>query len=439
MKRTIITMLIILLISTGTIWAQGQGEAVSTEPVISATAAGNPNAPIKLRGLIGSWNTMASTVEARKAFYQRQLEAWAANHPDVYVEIELIPGGQTAQAMTKLINSALAGNPYDFANIDSQWVGNFHEAGILSSIDAYVSDLEKNQFFDFTKAVTQREGKQYGFWAETGILLYYYNTEIVDTPPETWDDVYALARKMRAEGSDVTPFLTQGKGAAAAFNLLPDFWAAGGMLFDPEDDYRPVFGEGKNREAMKKSLMNYRKLLDDGVTVPEIVGYQHVELQSEAQAGNVATMIAGSWVYNALDPNVWAYTSLPSYDADSKSNITGGWTFGFMSTDEQKLKEAVSFVQEVYTSAPAMAERLPLHGYIPTRKDVFEADAFQTPFYKQIKAELETSGARPATSLYPDVESLIEEAVGKLVSGEKDIDKLIDQMYSKVMAKYEDM
>lgn len=438
LKKLLFVLSLIALIGVGAVWAGGAAETAGEgEPVISSTAAGNPNAPVKLKGMIGAWNTMAATVEERVAFYERQLKKWAANHPDVYVEIELIPGGTTAQAMTKLLNAAIAGNPYDFANIDSQWVGNFHEAGILQPIDAYVTEIEKNQFFDFTKMVTQRDGKQYGFWAETGILLYYYNTMYAPEAPRTWAEVFALNDKLQAEGADVAAFLTQGKAAAAAFNLLPMFWADGGILFDPAQDFKPVFGEGKNRKALVDVLNFYKELIETGAMPPEIVGWQHTELAAEAAAGNVATMIAGSWIAGGLDEN-WKYTSIPSQDGTA-SNIYGGWTFGFMSPDAKKLEESVNFIQEVYTSRDAMAERLPLHGYLPVRKDVFEAPAFKTPFYDVIFQQLEAGRARPATSLYPEVESLIEEAVGKVVAGNGDVEAIVDQMYKKVMDKYNDM
>ena len=439
MKRLLILVLVCAVCSLGTVWAAGSSEeSGSAEPVISATAAGNPDAPIKLKGMIGSWNTMASSDEARKAFYERQLEKWAENHPNVYVEIELIPGGQTAQAMTKLLNAAIAGDPYDFANVDSQWVGNFHEAGVLSAIDEYVSQADKDEYFDFTKMVTQRNGNQYSLWAETGTLLYYYNTDYAAEAPETWDDIFALSEKLQAEDADVWPFLTQGKGAAAAFCFLPHFWAQGGILVDPNDDFRPVFGEGKNKAAMVNTLNFYKELIDTKTTPKEIVGYEHKELQAEAKADNVATMIAGSWVNGALS-DAWEYTSLPTPKANQASNIYGGWTFSFMSEDEEKLEQAVNFIQEVYTSKDAMAERLPLHGYIPTRKDVFDAPAFDSPFYDQIYKELEVGRARPATSLYPEVESLLEEAIGKIIAGNADVESIVDQMYDKVLTKYNEM
>jgi multiple sugar transport system substrate-binding protein len=236
----------------------------------------------------------------------------------------------------------------------------------------------------------------------------------------------------------VVPFLTQGKSAAAAFCLLPSYWSQGAVLFDPADNYKPVFGEGKNKDAMVKSLNFIRDMVDQGFMPAEIVGYEHKELQAEALAGNVASFIAGSWVNNALKGENWKYTSLPMPEGGSKSNIYGGWTFSFLTKDAKKLEESVNFVKEVYTGRDAMADRLPRHGYIPTRKDVFEADAFKSPFYDQIYKELEVGRARPATSLYPELESLIEEAMGKVVSG-ADTSEIVDQMYRKVMNRYKNM
>lgn len=438
MKKMLFLIAMISLIAMSLFSQGSEDSAVSAAPVASATEAGTPGAPIKLRALIGSWNTMASTVEARKDFYEKQLLAWAERHPDVYVEIEGIPGGTTAQAMTKLITSALAGNPYDFANIDSQWVGNFHEAGVLSPIDAYLDDADKTQFFDFTKMVTMREGRQYGLWAETGLLLYYWNENISPERPATWEDVFALNDKLKKSGSDMIPFLTIAKGASAAFALLPFYWAQDAILFDPADNFRPVFGEGRNREAMIRTLNFYRDLLAAGAMPPEIISYEHNEVAAEAKAGNAASFIGGSWLLGQLNVEDWGYGSLPMYKEGVESNIYGGWTFGFLAKDERKLEAAVNFVKEVYTDKEAMSERLPLHGYIPVRKDVLSSEGFNTPFYNEIFKQLEVGRARPATSLYPDIEVLVEVAIGKIVAGETDTAKLVDQMFADVSAVYND-
>ncbi len=439
MKKTLCVIALIALIAGMPLFSQGQEDAAGpVEPVASATEAGTPGAPIKLRALIGSWNTMASTVDARKDFYERQLLAWAERHPDVYVEIEGIPGGTTAQAMTKLITAALAGNPHDVANIDSQWVGNFHEAGVLSPIDDYLDEADKSQFFDFTKMVTMRDGKQYGLWAETGLLLYYWNTDVSPERPATWDDVFALNDQLKAAGSDQIPFLTIAKGAAAAFAFLPLYWAQDGVLFDQDDDFRPVFGEGKNREAMINTLNFYRDLLEAGAMPPEIISYEHNEVAAEGKAGNAVSFIGGSWLLGQLDVEEWGYGSLPMYAEGVASNIYGGWTFGFLARDERRLEESVNFIKEVYTDKDAMAERLPLHGYIPVRKDVLRSEGFDTPFYNEIFKQLEVGRARPATSLYPDVEVLVEEAIGKIVAGERDTAKLVDRMFNDVLAIYND-
>lgn len=403
-------------------------------PIASATEAGTRGASVKLRGLLGAWNTMASSVEERKNYYEAAILEWAEANPDVHIDIEGIPGGQTAQAMTKLLTAAQAGNPHDFANIASNFLSNFHEAGVLTPIDNYVSDDDKNQYFDFTKTGTMRDGKLYALWAETGCLLYYYNTKYTPEAPKTWADVFALSEKLQAEGSEVTPFLSQGKGGAAVFCFSPLFWSQGGEFFDASDNYRPTFGEGADRDILVNTLNFYKEAIDTKTMPPEFITYQHVELQSEAKADNVATMIAGSWVNNALDQSVWKYSSLPlANEGDASANIFGGWTFAFLTKDETKLQESIEFVEHVFTSKDGMTKRLPLHGYIPTRKDVFEAPVFQSPFYDQLYKELDQSQGMPSTTLWPILESHIEEAIGKVASGSGSIDDIVDQFYTKMM------
>lgn len=438
MKKLMLMLTVMAVVLAGCT-KKDTASAEKAEPVASATEAGTPGAEIELRALIGAWNTMASTVPERKDYYEAALLEWAEQNPNVRIEIEGIPGGQTAQAMTKLLTAALAGNPHDFANIASNWLSNFHEADVLTPIDNLIPVQDQNQYFDFTKTGTMRDGKLYALWAETGCLLYYYNTKYTPEAPKTWNDIFALSEQLKSDGSNVTPFLSQGKGGAAAFCFSPLFWSQGGKFFDTSDDYRPAFGDGADRDILVNTLNFYKEAIDNETMPPEFITYQHVELQSEAKADRVATMIAGSWVNSALDQDLWSYSSLPlANEGDASANIFGGWTFAFLTKDETKLSESVDFIQHVFTGKDGMTKRLPLHGYIPTRKDVFDTEPFQSPFYAQLYKELDQSQGMPSTTLWPILESHIEEALGKVASGTGTVDEIADQLYDKMMVAYSD-
>ena len=440
MKKRLFAILVFYAIVISITFASGTVETVGStvEPIATVTEVGTPGAPIQIRGLIGAWNTLSNSNPTVQAFYQKRMMAWAKNHPDVYLQIEVIPGGQTAQAMTKLLTAAAAGNPQDFANIDSQWVGNFHESGVLKPIDEFFTAYEQSQFFDFTKEVTYRNGKQYALWAESAPLLLYYNKQMVDKVPQTWDDLIVMAKKIQGTNPGITPFLISGKGAASPHSLLPFFFGQGGELFDVNDNYRPVFGEGKNRTALINTLNFYKRMVDEKIMPVEILGYEHNDILAEAKAGKVAMMVAGSWINGGLDQDIWGYTSIPMYKAGQGSNVTGGWTFGFLSKDKKKLEAAVSFIREVYIDPEPMSERTRAQGYIPTRADVFKTPEFDTPFYQAIAHEFEIGKSRPATSLYPDIETLLQESIGKLVVGSSDAVTLVNTMQKKMDDKYKD-
>jgi multiple sugar transport system substrate-binding protein len=440
MKKRFVLLLVFSAMMISLTFAAGTTETAgaTAEPIVTVNAVGTPGAPIQIRGLIGAWNTMSNSNQTVQAYYQDRMMTWAKNHPDVYLEIEVIPGGQTAQAMTKLLTAAAAGNPQDFANIDSQWVGNFHEAGVLKPIDDFFTDEVQAQFFDFTKGVTYRNGKQYALWAEAAPLFFYYNKQLVDTVPQTWDELIDAAKKIQTTNPSVTPFMISGKGAAAAHCILPFFFGQGGMLFDENDNYRPVFGEGENRTALIKAFNFYKQMVDEKIMPAEILGYEHNDILAEAKAGKVAMMVAGSWINGGLDQDIWGYTSIPMVKIGQGSNVPGGWTFAFLSKDKKKLEAAVSFIREVYIDPEPMSLRTRAQGYIPTRADVFETPEFNTPFYQAIAHEFTIGQSRPATSLYPDIETLLQESIGKLVSGSSDAVTLVDNMQKKMNDKYLD-
>lgn len=433
-----------LLLSAAVVFGSGQ-----TEPSIEVTEdfMGNRNGETVVTAAIGRWQTIQEPFESRRDFIYDTAMSWAQNNPDYGIEIQLLTPGEISQDMSRILAEAQAGIGPDFIHVDSFWVGNFLDAGLLQPLDDLLPADELAEFYDFTRDVTVRDGRQYAIWPETDARFLYYRQDLIDTPPETWDELIEIAVAMNEEHG-IHGYLTnagQGEGASNE-NTWPYLWAQGGEIFDEENDFRPVLGEGENRDIMISIYSFMRRLVDSGASPEAIIGFPGFDpIMAEVRADNVAMMINGSWALGQLQDIVedadekWGFTSIPQRERGQRANSNGGWAWAILTDDPERQQVALSYIMENVAGAEAMAARSQVYGYIPTRRDVFEEDPFfsNDPIQQIFAAELVHGRARPATSLYPAISDLNARALGSVLTGSASPEEAVDRLQRQALAEWE--
>lgn len=438
-KKFIVTLIFVLLISMLCMAEDFEW--------VTATRIGNPNAEIVLTANVQRESSPLTPYPTRREYMIRKATEWAKAHPNVRIDLQVLPAGQIAENMAKLLTQAEAGNAPDFAHIDSFWVGHFINAGYLQPLNQYLTQQDIDAFFDFTKEVTMVENKMYAIWGETDVRFLYYRKDWMDSPPRTWDEVIEIGLKIKKELPNVYPYLTaigQWEGAANE-GTWPYFWAQGGEIFDP-DTGEPIIGVGKNREALINVFEYHKRLVDTGVMPLMVISFTGMDpLLAEAQADNVAMMIQGSWAYGQLQDivtdfdNKWDFTHIPQMEPDQYGTSAGGWTWGVFTDDPVKQELAVDYIMYTVGSPEAMAERCRISNYIPTRKDVFEIDPFFSidPIQQRYAEALTYARPRPAHPLYTICSDLVQKAIGDVILGRKTPEKAVDDIQSELMKEWE--
>lgn len=144
---------------------------------VTANRIGNPDAEIVLTANIQRFDTLKTPFDTKKEYIKKAATAWAKEHPNVRIDIEVAPAGQTSMTMSKIMTQAISGNAPDFAHIDSFWIGRFIDRGILQPLNDYLSQETIDDFYGFTKKVTMRDGKMYAIWAQTDARFLYYRKD----------------------------------------------------------------------------------------------------------------------------------------------------------------------------------------------------------------------------------------------------------------------
>ena len=177
-----------------------------------------------------------------------------------------------------------------------RWVA----ADWLAPITEQVSAMDDADGF-FTSALStyEVEGEQYGLpmFVETGLMAY--RTDLIDTPPTTWEETKALAAEVH---SDDVAGIVMRTSPGQGFNMfvLPMITRAyGGKFFaDFPSDMTPVIDSPENLEGLNL----YTEMLTSSGPAG-ISNINYPEAVAAMQAGDVAMFIDGtSNIVPTLDP-----------------------------------------------------------------------------------------------------------------------------------------
>ena len=84
----------------------------------------------------------------------------------------------------------------DLINMDTIWTPEFAEAGWLRELKGAEKADALDDVLEGPADSVEWEGKTYGVPLNTNAQLLWYRKDLVKTPPETWDEMIAMAKKL---------------------------------------------------------------------------------------------------------------------------------------------------------------------------------------------------------------------------------------------------
>jgi len=380
--------------------------------------------------------------DALAAHFEQAFQDWAERHPDFKIDLSIMAGGGN-EAMARLLEQTTAGRQPDFALIDSFFLSTF--APYLQPIGQYLPAGEFEDFVPFAREGVVFDDEVKALWITTDVRALYYNTELVDNPPTTWDEMFETGKALADEGH-VAYVFPGGRGEGAVMENLPMFWSQGGRLVD--DSGRPVFNEGDNRTAMLNVLNYLHDLVDEGVSPARVTTFGNgSDLNPDIASGQVAMFLGGSWILGQLPGLIgeeeaakWHFAPIPNMTADLPlSTAVGGWAIGVLTEDEAKQAAIVDFIQTAYSGYEGMAGLASNGSLLPTRTSVASYDDpyFEAEDTREFSAMTEYGRPRPGAPIYPTISTELQVAISDTISGRKSAEEALDDAWNRVLEEYE--
>ena len=315
--------------------------------------------------------TVAEYSSKTGPFFEQMAKDFTAANPDIKVNIEVVPWDTLLQRLT---TDVAGGSTPDIAIIGTRWLLDFASQGVAEPLDGYMTPDFKGTFIDTFMGPGLIDGKLMGLPVAASARAMMINKDIYDkagvTPPKTWDELYADAKKIKTAVPDAFAFGLQGKEIETDAYFYYSLWTHGGDILNADGT------SGIDSPAAIAAATLYKKMIDEGLTQPSPTNYTREDVFNLFKQGKVATIFTFPMLIPQLKadaPNLH-YEILPLPEAGAKA--TYGVTDTLMMFSNSKVKDAAwKFMQFAYQDKYREAFDVG-EGFLPITKNVAALDHF---------------------------------------------------------------
>jgi maltose/maltodextrin transport system substrate-binding protein len=181
------------------------------------------------------------------------------------------------------------------------------------------------------RAFTYR-GRLWGYPIAIEAVGLIVNRALVPEPPRSWDEVFALDRRLRAQGRKAILW-----DYNKSFFTWPLLAGPGGTVFErhAQGDFDPM-KVGVNNPGAQQGAALLKRLIDEGV-MPR--GARYSDMEAQFAAGQVAMMISGPWAWDNVRKSKidFAVAPIPALDGQPAKPFVG--VLGCMISAPSRLKD----------------------------------------------------------------------------------------------------
>lgn len=172
------------------------------------------------------------------------------------------------------------------------WLGELVTNGLLSPID--LGDAAE-LFAPAALAAFTVDGELYGVPYATENVAFFYNPELVETPPTTWDEVKSISEQLVADGVSQYGYIRQD---GDPYHFFPIQTAFGGYVFGQDEVGNYVASDlGIDNEGSIAALAWYQSMVEAGL---QPTGVDYDVMHALFESGDAAMMITGPWALERI-------------------------------------------------------------------------------------------------------------------------------------------
>jgi multiple sugar transport system substrate-binding protein len=299
----------------------------------------------------------------------------------------------------------------DVFSSDVIWTAEFASQKWLYDMTDYMNS-RKSEFIQAPIQTATYDGKIWGQPESSDAPLMYYRTDLIKSPPKTWQELYSASKSGGGIVYQGAPY----EGLTCDF--LDILSAAGGHILS---------SDGKKSEINSPEALKALQFMVDGIKngdAPKAVTtYMEPESLTAFQTGKYASMRNWPYAY-ALNQKVpklkgkFAVAPLPSFEGGGTGGTLGGHN-SVISVYSKNPGAALKLVE--FIGSPEIQKAYAAQfSLTPVLNSVYDDPAVKKaiPFAAELKQGVSQAVARPVSPVYPQISQAIYKNVNNALSGQ---------------------
>jgi multiple sugar transport system substrate-binding protein len=323
--------------------------------------------------------------------------------------------------------------PYDLVSTHTKYAPS--QLKFLAPLDEVVPPAGMNDFMPLLLELARVNDKLYGLPRNIDVRLLHFRTDIIKSPPATWDDLHELAQEVNAL-PDLFGFVFPGceSGLFGTFYELAEM--AGACLF-PSDLVPDI-----ENEAGRWALRLLRRFYTEGIVPYDFTGWHYERVHECFRSGKAAMVCDWPGYYSLYrEPDIsavydrFALTPYPTGPAGRSLSYGGGHTFALTKrgVENPAALELLLFLTDFEQQV------LEAHqGCIPVRRTVMTAMQAEADDTNRARlAMLDDVIAKhmlvpPKFAQYPEVEAVLWRSVQSAIVGRATVNEALSHMRKQI-------
>lgn len=365
-----------------------------------------------LAGAHGASTLQIWAVPGQDGYTELMAKEFGKQHPDVTIDIRKVA---FADINDEALRAVMSGTGPDLIPVDNPNTAMFASKNALLDLTPY---LEKSKVIDVKQIYpgplqnASWAGKVYAMPRGANTLALYYNEDMFkaagldpNKPPQTWDELYATAKKLNNPAKGVYGLAFSALGTEeGTFQFLPFVQAAGA-------DWNKL-----NDPGAVRAVEFWRKLLDEKLASPDTVSRSQSEAAATFVNGNAAMDISGPWELPGFEKNAkfkWRVALLPAEKAGGLHASALGEQNHAILRSAKNPAVAFQFLEYMYSQR---ARNWNEFGMLSPAKDVVTTDAKWPQAYQTFSEQMSYARPRGPNPSWPQISKAIYTAVQSVLT-----------------------
>src|SRR4051795_4601277 len=320
---------------------------------------------------------------------------------------------------------------YDVVDVDVVWTAEFAAKGWLQPLKGKTA-IDTSALLPATVKTATYNGKLYAAPQTSDGGLLYYRSDLVPSPPKTWDEMMADCKiaKQNNMGCYAGQFA---KYEGLTVNTAEAINTAGGTIVG-KDGATPTVDSA----VAAKGLANLATAYQDGNIPKEAITYQEEQGRIAFESGKLLFLRNWPYVYNLATTEAtskvkgkFAVAPLPGLNGPGASSL-GGHNAAISVYSKHKAT-ALDFLK--FLETPKTQKFFITQGSLaPVRADVYQDAAIvkKFPYLPPLLTSIQNAVPRPVSPFYPAVTKAVQDNAYAAMQGSKSVQDALKSMSDSI-------